>query len=61
MYEANPTLNGRYRKTFDTKEEAIKYLQKVTGYEMKTDKKTGINDWELVGKLYAMYEVELEV
>ena len=51
MYLAKPQFNGLKQKTFETKEAAIAYLTEVTGYEMKTDKKTGLSDWELVGKL----------
>ena len=51
MFLAKPQYNGLYQKTFATKKEAVKYLNEITGYEMKTDPKTKISDWELVGKL----------
>ena len=51
MYLAKPQFNGLYQKTFETKKDAVKYLEEITGYEMKIDKKTGVYDWELVGKL----------
>ena len=51
MFLAKPQFNGLKQKTFATKKEAVKYLEEITGYEMKVDKKTGVYDWELVGKL----------
>jgi len=51
MFLAKPQFNGLKQKTFKTKEDAVKYLEEITGYEMKLDKKTGQTDWELVGKL----------
>ena len=51
MFLAKPQYNGLYQKTFATKAEAVKYLNEITGYEMKIDKKTGVCDWEMIGKL----------
>lgn len=51
MFLAKPQFNGLKQKMFKTKEDAVKYLEEITGYEMKLDKKTGQTDWELVGKL----------
>jgi len=51
MFLAKPQFNGLKQKMFETKADAVKYLEEITGYEMKIDKKTGVYDWELVGKL----------
>lgn len=46
MYLANPTLNGRYKKTFVLKIDAVNYLEKMTGYEM--DKETEFKGSDLI-------------
>jgi 6-phosphogluconate dehydrogenase len=55
MYIAKPnSFNEIGQKFFDDVNEAINYLEEVTGYAMgfHTSKKTGkVYDWELVGKL----------
>ena len=56
MFLAKPNLNNTlHSKTFETKKEAVKYLEDVTGFKMdfEVDRKTKIKtyDWELVGKL----------
>ena len=55
MYIAKPnSFNEIGQKIFDDVNEAIQYLEEVTGYSMgfHTNTKTGkIYDWELVGKL----------
>jgi len=44
MYLANPTLNGRYKKTFALKIDAVNYLEEITGYEMdKVTKFKGVD------------------
>ena len=56
MFLAKPNLNNSlHSKQFNTKTEAVKYLEDVTGYKLDhtIDKKTKerIYDWELIGKL----------
>jgi hypothetical protein len=53
---AKPNLNNNTNsKVFDDMEDAVSYLENVTGYKMDfvRDKKTKQKkyDWELVGKL----------
>lgn len=64
MWVAKPNLtNNNGIKNFEKKLDAVKYLTEVTGHEMKwenlVDKKGNkyrYYDWELVGKLYKLYE-----
>lgn len=56
MFLAKPNLNNNlHTKTFESKEDAVKYLEEVTGHKMyfEVDRKTKERkyDWELVGKL----------
>ena len=55
-YIAKPNINNNIGlKTFPVEQDAIKYLQEYTGYEMsfEKNKKTGekISDWYLIEKL----------
>ena len=56
MWLAKPNLNNNTNsKTFDKVEDAVTYLEEVTGYKMDfvRNKKTKVKtyDWQLVGKL----------
>ena len=54
MYIAKPnSFNEIGQKVFEDMEEAVKYLEEVTGYSMACQKflKGKVYDWELVGKL----------
>ena len=55
-YVAKPNLNNNMGiKTFSLENEAIKYLEEYTGYQMsfEKNKKTGekVSDWYLIDKL----------
>ena len=55
-YIAKPNINNNIGlKTFPVEQDAIKYLEEYTGYEMsfEKNKKTGekISDWYLIEKL----------
>ena len=55
-YIAKPNINNNIGlKTFPLEQDAIKYLEEYTGYEMsfENNKKTGekISDWYLIEKL----------
>ena len=55
-YIAKPNINNNIGlKTFPAEQDAIKYLEEYTGYEMsfEKNKKTGekISDWYLIEKL----------
>ena len=55
-YIAKPNINNNIGlKTFPVEQDAIKYLEEYTGYEMSFEKykKTGekISDWYLIEKL----------
>ncbi len=55
-YIAKPNLNNNIGlKTFPVEQDAIKYLEEYTGYEMsfEKNKKTGekFSDWYLIDKL----------
>ena len=55
-YIAKPNINNNIGlKTFPLEQDAIKYLEEYTGYEMsfEKNKKTGekISDWYLIEKL----------
>ena len=57
MFTAQPNLNNMNNaKQFDTKKEAVKYLEEFTGIEMAYERnrktKEITYDWELIGKLY---------
>jgi len=56
MWLAKPNLNNMTNsKTFEKVDEAVLYLEQITGYKMDfvRNKKTKVKkyDWELVGKL----------
>ena len=56
-YIAKPNINNNIGlKTFPVEQDAIKYLEEYTGYEMsfEKNKKTGekISDWYLIDKLW---------
>lgn len=56
-YIAKPNLNNNIGiKTFSLENEAIKYLEEYTGYQMsfEKNKKTGekVSDWYLIEKLW---------
>ena len=56
-YIAKPNLNNNIGiKTFSLENEAIKYLEEYTGYQMsfEKNKKTGekVSDWYLIDKLW---------
>ena len=56
QYIAKPNINNNIGlKTFPLEQDAIKYLEEYTGYEMsfEKNKKTGekISDWYLIEKL----------
>ena len=56
-YIAKPNINNNIGlKTFPLEQDAIKYLEEYTGYEMsfEKNKKTGekISDWYLIDKLW---------
>ena len=56
-YVAKPNLNNNIGiKTFSLENEAIKYLEEYTGYQMsfEKNKKTGekVSDWYLIDKLW---------
>tara|TARA_R110001632_G_scaffold180650_1_gene300773 strand:+ start:38 stop:196 length:159 start_codon:yes stop_codon:yes gene_type:complete len=45
-FQAKPNLNNSVNlKTFDTEEEAVSYLNKITGFPMQA------MDWKMLGKL----------
>lgn len=55
-YLAKPRLNNTIgQKVFDTKAEAVAYLEEATGHKMyfvvDRDTKEKTYDWELIGKL----------
>tara|TARA_R100000541_G_scaffold31667_2_gene40477 strand:+ start:496 stop:645 length:150 start_codon:yes stop_codon:yes gene_type:complete len=46
MYQAKPNLNNnRGLQTFETAEEAVKYLNDITGFAMAEQ------DWKIINKL----------
>lgn len=49
-FEAKPKLNGCKKRLFPTIQEALKYLEEQTGYQMAAD------DWKLIGKLNILKE-----
>lgn len=57
MYIAKPYLNNNIGiKEFETRKEAVAYLEEYTGIEMAYERnrktKEIVYDWELIGKLF---------
>jgi len=57
MYVAKPYLSNNIGlKRFEKIEDAVKYLEEYTGFEMAYERnrktKEIVYDWELIGKLY---------